>query len=234
MAPFVDAEEAARGLETFLAWCYERCHKTEQYETWSYLESIANDFGLSLQRFKKSSGFLAWLEEMEAGKVLVLADWREAKPLAEGLDVLAAQGKLLQVRMCILAASDKIYSRASEWAGIVRQGGGRETVVLRGFSHEGIEDFIAPSIAEVGPLRKWRNKLATSSPMSCAQDVGTTSVQTLPEVAPGTFDVAAGLATPFCINLSFSALARTLQDPQKATKLEEMIRCTMWQQRYED
>ena len=214
----------------------ERCHKTDQSETWIQLETVVESFGLSLQRYKKSSGLLNWLEEAQ-GKVLLLADWREAKPLVEGLDRLEAQGRQdIEVRLCIVATSKAIHRRASQWAETIRQDGGMEIVVLDGFSCEGIEDFITQSVAKTQSSFNVQKKMGAPCPISYTQDVGPTSWQPPkePKGGPGKYDFAAEITTPLCIRLSFSALIRTLQDPQKATKLEEMIRCTMWQQLYED
>ena len=64
---------------------------------------------------KKSTGFLRWLEGME-GRVLLITDWREAKPIMEGLSNLG-QIQRIDILMCVVARSDRMFRRAIDWAG---------------------------------------------------------------------------------------------------------------------
>ena len=213
-----------------LAWCYERCNKADQADTLAELQVIARSFGSSLVLHKKSTGFLNWLEGSRE-KVCLLADWREAKPIIDGLTRLtAARQQHIQLRMCILAQSDKMYRRASEWASLVRQGGGREIAVLDGYSREGVEEFLAQGF-EPNEAVHAQEEPSSSCLTSHTRDVGANSSQDA-EAPPRS--ETAGSADSASSTLSLVNLMRAVQDPQEAARLEVMIQRAMWQQPYED
>ncbi|CAE7386615.1 unnamed protein product [Symbiodinium natans] len=197
-----------------LAWCYEMCRKADHSDTLGELQCIAARFGSKLFLHKKSTGFLAWLGKAEKS-VFLLADWREAKPVVEGfggLDRLTAQQS--QLRMCILAQSDQSFQRATEWTARVRSSHGIDILVLDGFSHKGVEDFIARSLDE------------TSSCAGGDMDADSTRAVSEDLAMDNSFN-------GYAFGLSLPRILRAVQDPEQAARLEQTIKGTMWQL-YED
>ena len=218
-APRVQAGRPQGREAFFLAWCYERCNKADQAQTLAELQAIAGSFGMTLVLHKKSKGFLHWLEGTR-GNVLVLADWREAKPILDGHSRLEEDGQLAELRglqMCVLAQSDKMYRRASEWAVLIRQGGGMEIGVLHGYSREGVEAFIMQSLEAGSPTNVWEGCGGSPSPTSHIRDGAASSSHSLE---------ATGSTAP---RLSLATLMEALQNPEEASRLEEMIQGSMWQ-----
>ena len=213
-----------------LAWCYERCHKAEHVETLTKLHEVAASLGSTLVCHKKALGFLSWLQTA-SGNVLLLTDWREAKPIFEGVEHMTEGGpQNFKVRMCITATSGRIYGRACEWANSICQNGGWEVVVLDVFSRGGVEEFIVQSTQEARSFYEQENLVPSPCPTYIDDVKDKTSHS---KTSAGKSDLAREAAS-VCIRLSMATLKSALQDPDKATKLEEMIRSTMWHQVYED
>ena len=85
---------------------------------------------------KKSMDFLRWLEDRE-GSTLLIADWREAKPI---LVELSKNSKRHNLHLYVVARTEKIFHRASCWAG--EQSTGGQIMVTLGFSVEATKKFI--------------------------------------------------------------------------------------------
>ena len=226
-------QEQSTSSKFCLVWCYERCNKADQGDTLTELQDIAASFGSDLVLHKKSAGFLSWLEKPRE-RVFLLADWREAKPIMEGLSRQTAAKQPIRVCMCILAQSDKVYRRATEWATLIRQSGGWNIKVLDGYSREGVEEFIMQSIEETMASRASRVVEGPSSPSQVStfhtRDAAASS-SSLPEAGQSSFNPSEELGSASS-SLSFVTLIRAVQDPQEAARLEEMIQRTMWQQPY--
>ena len=214
-----------------LAWCYERCHKAEQVEALTKLHEVAASLGSTLVCHKKALGFLSWLQDA-SGKVLLLTDWREAKPIVEGVEhLMDGRPQNFKVRMCIMATSDRIFRRASEWANSILRGGW-EVVVLDVFSRGGLEEFIVQGSQAARNYYEQENLLPSRCPTYPNDAKDLTSHSPSKTTSPK-LELARESAS-LCIRLSMATLKATLQDPENATKLEEMIRRTMWHQLYED
>ncbi|CAE7244636.1 MDH1B [Symbiodinium sp. CCMP2456] len=235
MAPALRAQACWPQKQAFhLAWCYERCHKAEQVEALTQLHEVAASLGSTLVCHKKALGFLSWLQSA-SGNVLLLTDWREAKPIFEGVEHLTEGGpQNFRVRMCITATSDRIHRRACEWANSIPQRGGWEVVVLDVFTRGGVEEFIVQSAGEARNFIDYeQGNLVRSPSPTYTDDVKHNTSHSPSKTSAGKLDLARGSAS-LCVRLSMATLKRALQDPDKATKLEEMIRSTMWHQHYED
>lgn len=228
-------QESASSANFCLVWCYERCNKADQGQTLIELQEVAASFGSNLVLYKKSTGFLNWLERATE-RVLLLADWREAKPIVDGVNLLtAARSQQFHLEMCILAQSNKTYRRASEWAALIRQGGGRSIKVLDGYSREGVEEFIMQSIEDIHASCDGRSDLdPASSPAFHTHDFDATSVHSLQEAGSTSLQLSEGSASASASAISLVSLIQAVQDPEEAARLEEMIQRTMWQQPYED
>ena len=98
--------------EPWLVWCFEHCQKPEQEELQGQMRNLAELFGFKFLCFKKCMGFLSWLQG-SSGSVLLIAEWREAKPIMEALDSTTEDRDL---RMCVVARSDQMLRRARIWA----------------------------------------------------------------------------------------------------------------------
>ncbi|CAE7525673.1 unnamed protein product, partial [Symbiodinium pilosum] len=72
------------------------------------MRNLAEMFGFNFLCFKKWMGFQSWLQG-RTGSVLLVAEWREAKPIMEVLDKTTEQPDL---RMCVVARSEKMLRRA--------------------------------------------------------------------------------------------------------------------------
>ncbi|CAE7256522.1 unnamed protein product [Symbiodinium sp. CCMP2592] len=138
------ARKAACGADevTWLVWCFEHCLKPEQAALRKELAGLAAQYGCKFVYHKKSMSFLSWLEGRK-GSVLLVADWREAKPIMEEI---SKQEQRHNFRMCVVAQTATILRRASLWAGTQST----EIMVTSGFLRHKVEDLIA---SHVGALR---------------------------------------------------------------------------------
>ena len=75
------------------------------------LRSLATKFNCKLRFHKKSIGFVNWLKGRHE-PVLLIADWREAKPIQV---FLGNSSVSYDVCIYVIAESDKILQRASGW-----------------------------------------------------------------------------------------------------------------------
>ncbi|CAE7339545.1 unnamed protein product [Symbiodinium sp. CCMP2456] len=125
---------------TWLVWCFEHCSKPEQAAVRTELAGLATEFGCKFVYHKKSMGFLSWLKGRK-GSVLLVADWREAKPIMEEI---TKQKQRHDLRMCVVAQTATILRRASLWAGTQR--GCAEIMVTSGFLRHKVEEMIASHV----------------------------------------------------------------------------------------
>ena len=202
-----------------LAWCYERCKKPENVNTVGELHDIAESFGSKLVLHKKSTAFVNWLRTAK-DNIFLLADWREAKPIVEGLGGLRYFMAQRQLRICILAQSQSSYRNASEWAAGIWKTYGRDILVLDGFSSTGVEDFIAQSLEDTGSRVSPSRDMDADSTRACSEDL----------VNDEPFDEP---FADYACSLSLPSLMRAVQDPRQAARIEQMLKCAMWQT-YED
>lgn len=112
------------------------------------LGQIATQCGMQLVLHKKFSGYLQWFDDVSSeDTVLLLTDWREAKPIVQGLG--GHEGPHL--RLCILAQSQTAVRSATKW---VNSQTGREIPVLHGFTYESVLqvalDHMAEAVATIG------------------------------------------------------------------------------------
>ena len=136
------ARKAACNAEevTWLVWCFEHCLKPEQAVVRKELAALATKFGCKLVCYKKCMSFLRWLEGMK-GSTLLVADWREAKPIMEEI---SKQNRGHDLRMCVVAQTATILRRASSWART--QNGCAEIMVSSGFLRHKVEELIASHV----------------------------------------------------------------------------------------
>ena len=127
---------------TSLVWCFEHCHKAEHRQTRAELADIAGLFGFDFVCHKKCTGFMSWLKG-STGSVLIVAEWREAKPIMEELD---KRNDIRNFRMCVVARAQKMYNRACAWA--EKQNRSTNIVVSLGFSRQTVEELIPPQLPE--------------------------------------------------------------------------------------
>ncbi|CAE7229551.1 unnamed protein product [Symbiodinium sp. CCMP2456] len=131
---------------TWFVWCFEHCLKPEQAVVRKELAALATKFGCKLVCHKKSMSFLRWLEGRK-GSTLLVADWREAKPIME--EVSKQKGH--DLRMCVVAQTATILRRASFWARA--QNGCAEIMVTPGFLRHKVEEWIARYVQVVQAKR---------------------------------------------------------------------------------
>ena len=104
--------QAVQDGQTYLVWCFEHCLKTEHAEARENLKDLADAFGVEFVCEKKSMGLLSWLES-RAGTGLLVAEWREAKPIMEEL---GNRGNSCNLSTCVVTRTDKPFRRVCHWA----------------------------------------------------------------------------------------------------------------------
>ena len=122
--------------ETSLVWCFEHCLKPEQDELRVQMQNLAEMFGFNFVCFKKYMGFQSWLQG-RTGTVLLVAEWREAKPIMEAFYKTAEQPDL---RMCAVVRSAKMLRRACMWA---REQPNADITVVSGLDIRDVEQCLA-------------------------------------------------------------------------------------------
>ena len=103
--------QSSQASETWLVWCFEHCQKPEQDELRAQMQNLAEMFGFKFLCFKKCMGFQSWLQG-RTGSVLLVAEWREAKPIMEAFEKTTEQ---LDLRMCVVVRSEQMLRRACAW-----------------------------------------------------------------------------------------------------------------------
>ena len=183
--------------QLFGLWCFEHCLKPEQAAVRKELAALATRFGCFVWH-KKSMSFLRWLESRK-GSILLVADWREAKPITEEI---SKQDKGHDLRMCVVAQTATILRRASFWARA--QNGCAEIMVTPGFLRHKVEELIASYVQAMQAKRITEPAMRTCSEIT----VRSTGADEW---------------------LSLSSLLEAVQNPEQALGLEKLIRQTMWQ-----
>ena len=130
--------------EVWLVWCFEHCQKAEHQQVRAELTGVAKAFGFNFLCFKKCMSFLSWLEG-STGSVLLVADWREAKPIMEEV---VQKSRSRDVRMCVAAPSERTFLRACRWAG--KQDQSMDIMVSPGILRRSVEELIVRYLEQLG------------------------------------------------------------------------------------
>ena len=97
---------------TWLVWCFDQCHAPEEAELKAQMQNLADMFGFDFLCFKKCMSFQTWLEG-RTGSILLVAEWREAKPIMEAIHSTTHQPDL---RTLVVVRSEQMRRRACMWA----------------------------------------------------------------------------------------------------------------------
>ena len=192
----------------WLVWCFDQCLKPEQLHALRDVKAVAAECNFKLRCHKKSMGFLSWLEGRDES-ILLMADWREAKPIVEAL---GKRSNKCDIRICVVAQSETILRRATEWAN--QQDASLEILVTSSFWRESAEELLRRYTKAVSDAR--------AAEMPCSSASATCSAKPPLSGDEGTF---------FCWSLQ--GLMTAVKDPKKAAVLEQAIRDTMWQTYHE-
>lgn len=211
-----DAATETEVPRSFLAWCYERWNKAEQKHVLKDMSSLASILQSMFVCKKKAHGFMKWWSGAGMPHGVIFTDWREAKPLVEGLSEVAADyGKPLDeilgesIHICVIAQSSKIYLRALEWGNIVMN---NQVKVVPQFSMAELKGYAKDCLKQEAFL--------DSGGLTCASD-------TLSETS-----ASSGSTSPrlLCNSeeklpwLNWTDLMIALQDPWQAALLEKAIK----------
>ena len=123
--------------KTYIVWCFEHYFKAEHAQARRNLKDLADSFGFEFLCEKKAMALLRWLEGRTATIILV-AEWREAKPIMEEL---GPRNIACDVSVCVVTRSEKMFQHARAWA--AQQGGGKEILVSEGFSLRKVDELVA-------------------------------------------------------------------------------------------
>ncbi|CAE7245658.1 unnamed protein product [Symbiodinium microadriaticum] len=110
-SPLPTSESEVSAEPAALVWCYEGCMKSEQQNKRAELQSIACSCGCRCLFYKKAIGFLRWMERKTRGAIILIVDWREVKPIADGLSPLQLQ----DVHIYVTARCEKSFLNAQSW-----------------------------------------------------------------------------------------------------------------------
>ena len=131
------AEQDQQDRGTCLVWCFEHCFKAQHAEARRNLRDLAEAFGFDFKCEKKWTGLLKWLES-RAGTVLLVADWREARPL---LEELRGRSIACKLSTCVVTKTPKTFRLVCFWAG--QLGVEAEILVSEGFSLRKVEELVS-------------------------------------------------------------------------------------------
>ncbi|CAE7220477.1 unnamed protein product [Symbiodinium natans] len=122
-------------VDAWLVWCFEHYRKPEHREVHKELQHLAAVLGCKFVCHKKGSGFLSWREQDgRSGALLIVADWRETKPIIHGL---RKSRQPCDVCMCVVARSGKMFQRAVLFANAQSL----KVVVTPAFSRQVVEEL---------------------------------------------------------------------------------------------
>ncbi|CAE7263451.1 unnamed protein product [Symbiodinium natans] len=96
---------------TVLVWCFEGAMKQDTHEQRVMLRGIAESYGWKCFFCKKAATFLRWLEGRSDSSVVLIADWREVKPISEGIPL----EQQTDVHIYISPRCEKAYLNAKSW-----------------------------------------------------------------------------------------------------------------------
>ena len=128
-----------------LVWCFEHCYRTEHRQTREELAELSARFGFDFFCHQKYTNFISWLQR-STGSILLVAEWREVKPIMDKLDKGSHKPEL---RMCVVTRGQKMYHRACQWS--KSQSGRANIVVSLGFSRQMVEELITHRLVAVSP-----------------------------------------------------------------------------------
>ncbi|CAE7607519.1 unnamed protein product [Symbiodinium natans] len=193
-----------------LVWCAEGCMKQDQDHQRAWLRSIAESHCARCHFCKKAQSFLRWLKGKSVTVVLI-ADWREVKPIMEGLDA----EQQADVHMYITARWDKSYFNALSW--VQEHARGKQISMLENFSRQNVQEVVRRHLPCGG------GELQTP-----CQQTGFVKPGPLPPHANG---------KPLVMSwwLSYGNLKSALQDPEMAFIVEQALKQMMSRnETYED
>lgn len=97
-----------------LVWCHERCLKQECDVRRQAVSMAAREAGALLICMKKASKFAAWLASKQRPPLVLLTDWREAKPCLQAASEQPLQNQpAITLVLCDVPAQ---FERAQAWA----------------------------------------------------------------------------------------------------------------------
>mmetsp|Transcript_22831 Transcript_22831/g.53812 ORF Transcript_22831/g.53812 Transcript_22831/m.53812 type:complete len:209 (-) Transcript_22831:159-785(-) len=145
-----------------LVWCYEGCMKWEQQNQRAELQTIAGSCGCRCSFYKKAIGFLRWMERKTRGTIILIVDWREVKPIVDGLSPLQLQ----DVHIYVTARCEKSLLNAQSW--VNHQQRLFDISVLEKISEDSVEKLIRYHVGEISSkevLRKPPKKQIEQKPV---------------------------------------------------------------------
>ena len=199
-----DTQDGGNEADVWLVWCFEHCCKAEHGDVRRDLIDLAATFGCKCVHHKKVMGFKSWLEGRK-GRLLLIADWREAKPVIEEL---SKRRESQDFRMCVVAPSERVRRRASLW----KESQNSEILLLGAFSRQRVEEFIKQNLKAFQPRAAHTGRGEENS-----------HVPALTRPKP----------MEIFYHWSLRDLLTAVQDPQQAAGLERILKQAMWQV-YED
>lgn len=97
-----------------LVWCHERCLKQECDVRRQAVSMAAREAGALLICMKKASKFAAWLASKHRPPLVLLTDWREAKPCLQAASEQPLQNQpAITLVLCDVPSQ---FERAQAWA----------------------------------------------------------------------------------------------------------------------
>eukprot|EP00435_Cladocopium_sp_Y103_P028627 s1614_g7.t1 len=180
------------------------------------MSSLASIFQTMFVCKKKAHGLMKWWSGAGMPHGVIFTDWREAKPLVEGLlEVATEYGRTLDdilgksIRICVIAQSSKIYLRALEWGKIVMN---NQVKVVPQFSMAELKGYTEDCLKQEA-LRENGGLTWASDTLS---ETSASSGNTSPRLLCNT-----EVKQPW---LNWTDLMIALQDPWQAAQLEKMIK----------
>mmetsp|Transcript_123564 Transcript_123564/g.395247 ORF Transcript_123564/g.395247 Transcript_123564/m.395247 type:complete len:251 (+) Transcript_123564:130-882(+) len=146
-----------------VAWCFERCYKSDNDEYRSLLADAVRGGRGQLKCLKKARHFAHWMEQQEARACpyALLVDWREAKPCCDALvEMKVGHKPSLIVVTCDSAIQ---AARAQAWARRLAGGAGRVEVCQRDISC--LQDLVRSIMTNLQSLGPYTEKHLAGSPV---------------------------------------------------------------------
>eukprot|EP00440_Ansanella_granifera_P009127 gb/GFBE01009887.1/.p1 GENE.gb/GFBE01009887.1/~~gb/GFBE01009887.1/.p1 ORF type:complete len:208 (+),score=40.75 gb/GFBE01009887.1/:1-624(+) len=98
----------------FVVWCHERSLKPQRSGMRQMLKHMVDMAGGTLLCIKKAATFVQWLSANTDKPIVLLTDWREVKPIFEGMTTLAFDYRQLNIH--VLAETPKEFERVILWS----------------------------------------------------------------------------------------------------------------------
>ncbi|CAE7825026.1 tef3 [Symbiodinium sp. CCMP2592] len=175
MASAVPTSESEVSAEAAtLVWCYEGCMKSEQQNQRAELQNIAGSCGCRCSFYKKAIGFLRWMERKARGAIILIVDWREVKPIVDGLSPLQLQ----DVHIYVTTRCEKSLLNAQSWVNHQRRL--CDISVLEKISEDSVEKLIRYHVGETSSkdvLHKPPKKFGDAKVLPLSQQIQQKSVE---------------------------------------------------------